>query len=161
MSMMRMSAKADCASILVAFVLGAVGMPAAAAFESPWSIAPIEPATLDEASRALWWNESIGVVFGSRGTSGPEQPTVDSVHVGSAWRLPLEHRTDLTLRTELLGTRESIDAWRSGATWSLDLSPNASINASAWWTAPQDGVIGGSATIDGEGSALVGFTLRF
>ncbi|MDI9411621.1 MAG: hypothetical protein QM519_08825 [Bacteroidia bacterium] len=116
--MLRVSAKADCASILVAFVLGAVGMPAAAAFESPWSIAPIEPATLEDVSRVLWWNESIGVVFGSRGTSGPEQPTVDSVHVGSAWRLPLERGIDLTLRSELVGTRTSVEAWRSGATWS-------------------------------------------
>lgn len=161
MSMLRVSAKADCASILVAFVLGAVGMPAAAAFESPWSIAPIEPATLEDVSRVLWWNESIGVVFGSRGTSGPEQPTVDSVHVGSAWRLPLERGIDLTLRSELVGTRTSVEAWRSGATWSLDLAPNASINASAWWTAPQDESPGASALLDGEGSALVGFTLRF
>ena len=159
--MMRLSSKADGAWILVAFVLSGVGMPAAAAYESPWTIAPIEPATLDEASRALWWRDSIGVILGSRGTSEPEQVTVDSVHVGSAWRLPLEHRIDLTLRSELVGTRTSVDAWRSGATWSVDLTPNASLSASAWWTLPQIDALNGSASLDGEGSSLVGFTLRF
>jgi hypothetical protein len=161
MSMLRMSAKADCASILVAFLLGAVGMPAAAAFESPWSIAPIEPATLEDVSRVLWWRDSIGVVFGTNAAIADDGPSLDAVHAGGAWRLPLERGIDLTLRSELVGTRTSVEAWRSGATWSLDLAPNASINASAWWTAPQDESPGASALPDGEGAALVGFTLRF
>jgi hypothetical protein len=43
----------------------------------------------------------------------------------------------------------------------VDLAPNASIGASAWWSVSEDRTIDGTAAIGGEGSAILGFTLRF
>jgi len=130
--------------------------------ETPWSLRTIEPAGVNEVSRALWWNDAIGLVVGSaQAVEQDDTLTIDALHVGSAWRMPLDHGIDLTLRSELVGTRTSVDAWRSGATWSVDLAPNASLSASAWWSLPQADATVGPASPDGEGSALVGFTLRF
>jgi|GEM_PF-1302854 len=153
--------RAASASILWALVMGIPATPATAVIDSAWVVAPIEPATLEGVSRVLWWRDSIGVVFGTNAAIADDGPSLDAVHAGGAWRLPLERGIDLTLRSELIGNRMSVEAWRSGATWSVDLAPNASIHASAWWTAPQDESPGASALPDGEGSALVGFTLRF
>lgn len=151
-----------CTVILItAASIASASLPTHAGVDDPWSLHAIEPATLEGVSRVLWWRESIGVVFGTNAAIADDGPSLDAIHAGGAWRLPLERGIDLTLRSELVGTRTSVEAWRSGATWSLDLAPNASIHASAWWTAPQDESPGASALPDGEGSALVGFTLRF
>jgi hypothetical protein len=136
-------------------------MPAAAPAPTGWSLSPIQPAAMDEVSRALWWRDTLGVVFGTRGNDDDDGARLDAVHVGGAWRLPVARGIDLTLRSELQGTRTSVDAWRTGATWSVDLSPNASIGASAWWSVSEDRTIDGTAAIGGEGSAILGFTLRF
>ncbi len=121
----------------------------------------MQPAAVDEVSRALWWRDTLGVVFGTRGNADDDGAGLDAVHVGGAWRLPVERGIHLTLRSELQGTRTSVDAWRTGATWSVDLAPNASIGASAWWSVSEDRTIDGTAAIGGEGSAILGFTLRF
>jgi len=155
------------ASSTLAWVLASAVMmtvacrPSHAVIDASWSLRPIEPATLEDVSRVLWWRDSLGVVFGTNAPMGAEGPTLDAVHAGGAWRLPIERDIDLTLRSELVGNRTSVEAWRSGATWSLDIAPNASIRASAWWTAPQGDSLGGPVLPDGEGSALVGFSLRF
>lgn len=136
-------------------------MPAAAQGPTGWSLSPMQPAAVDEVSRALWWRDTLGVVFGTRGNADDDGAQLDAVHVGGAWRLPVERGVHLTLRSELQGTRTSVDAWRTGATWSVDLAPNASIGASAWWSVSEDRTIDGTAAIGGEGSAILGFTLRF
>jgi hypothetical protein len=136
-------------------------MPAAAQGPTGWSLSPMQPAAVDEVSRALWWRDTLGVVFGTRGNADDDGAGLDAVHVGGAWRLPVERGIHLTLRSELQGTRTSVDAWRTGATWSVDLAPNASIGASAWWSVSEDRTIDGTAAIGGEGSAILGFTLRF
>jgi hypothetical protein len=136
-------------------------MPAAAPAPTGWSLSPIQPAAMDEVSRALWWRDTLGVVFGTRGNDDGDGTRLDAVHVGGAWRLPVERGIHLTLRSELQGTRTSVEAWRTGATWSVDLAPNASIGASAWWSVSEDRTIDGTAAIGGEGSAILGFTLRF
>lgn len=126
-----------------------------------WSLRALEPARIDEISRALWWKDSVGLSFGAHAVGDDDIASVGGVHLGGAWRLPIERGFNLTLRSELVGTRTSVDAWRSGATWSLELSPNAAFNASAWWTAPQDDTMGGSTALEGDGSVLLGFTLTF
>jgi hypothetical protein len=137
-------------------------MPDAAPGPTGWNLSPIQPAAVDEVSRALWWRDTLGVVFGTRGNDDDDDGAqLDAVHVGGAWRLPVERGIHLTLRSELQGTRTSVDAWRTGATWSVDLAPNASIGASAWWSVSEDRTIDGTAAIGGEGSAILGFTLRF
>ncbi len=136
-------------------------MPDAAPGPTGWNLSPIQPAVVDEVSRALWWRDTLGVVFGTRGNDDDDGAQLDAVHVGGAWRLPVERGIHLTLRSELQGTRTSVDAWRTGATWSVDLAPNASIGASAWWSVSEDRTIDGTAAIGGEGSAILGFTLRF
>jgi hypothetical protein len=149
------------ALVVSALGAGPLAPPASAAINQSWDIGSIEPATLAEASRVLWWRDSIGMVFGSNAADDAGLASLDAMHVGGAWRLPVEHGIDLTLRSELVGTRTSVEAWRSGATWSVDLAPNASLSASAWWSLPQADETGGPASPDGEGSAHVGFTLRF
>lgn len=159
---MAVKASSPVAWVMASAVMMTVACrPTHAVIDASWSLRPIDPATLEDVSRVLWWRDSLGVVFGTNAAIGDEGPSLDAVHAGCAWRLPIDHDIDLTLRSELVGTRTSVEAWRSGATWSLDIAPNASINASAWWTALQDESLGGPALPDGEGSALVGFTLRF
>lgn len=148
-------------AVVAAGSLAVVLPTAGATVDAPLSLGSIEPATLAEASRVLWWTDSIGMVFGSRTADVEGHDSLDAMHLGGAWRLPVERGIDLTLRSEFVGTRTSVDAWRSGATWSVDLAPNASLSASAWWTLPRDDAPDGLASQVGEGSALVGFTLRF
>jgi hypothetical protein len=148
-------------AVVTAGSLVIITLTASATVDAPLSVGSIEPATLAEASRVLWWRDSIGMVFGSGTDDLDGYASLNAVHVGGAWRLPMERGIDLTLRSELVGTRISVDAWRSGATWSVDLAPNASLSASAWWTLPQDDAPSGSSNLDGESSALLGFTLRF
>jgi hypothetical protein len=148
-------------SAAAAPIIDLPAMPDAAPGPTGWNLSPIQPAAVDEVSRALWWRDTLGVVFGTRGNDDDDCARLDAVHVGGAWRLPVERGIHLTLRSELQGTRTSVDAWRTGATWSVDLAPNASIGASAWWSVSEDRTIDGTAAIGGEGSAILGFTLRF
>lgn len=139
-------------------------MPAAALAPTGWSLSPIQPAAMDEVSRALWWRDTLGVVFGTETNDGGSGKTLGAVHVGGAWRVPLDHDLSVMLRGEMLGEGTEPSGWRTGAACSLQVAPNAIIEASAWWSVPADDdaqPIGPYPSDGSVGSAWLGLSLRF
>jgi hypothetical protein len=140
-------------------------IPSASEFDAAWSISPMAAAAVDEVSRALWWRDTVGLVLGSS-TVNDDRVTADlnRLHVGGAWRIPLEHDIDIILRSEVLGSGSDATGWRSGASCRLDMSPGASLEAGAWWTdrsIVELGIPGVGIDAAPSGSAWFGLSLRF
>lgn len=139
-------------------------IPSGAVSAPSWRLTPIRAATIDEASHALWWHDTIGVVFGTEANDGGSGEILGAVHVGGAWRVPLDHDLGVILRGEVLGEGTEPSGWRTGASCSLHLAPNADLEASAWWSVPGTRDAASAAmgmANEPVGSAWLGLSLRF
>jgi hypothetical protein len=140
-------------------------IPAGTVSDPSWSLTPIMAASIDDVSRALWWRDTIGVVFGTEADDHDGVgATLGAVHVGGAWRAPLDHDLGVMLRGEVLGEGTEPSGWRTGASCSLHLAPNADLEASAWWSVPGTGDAESAAmgmANEPVGSAWLGLSLRF